>query len=159
MLKGITIEEIMTVSSEEEANQAEIAFISQFRCIELGYNIQPGGAGNNNIKGSKNPKSKLSEEQIIEIKIIAKQNKYTQTELANKFGVHRTTIQRILYNKNWIVENENPIYTRKNKLTSKDVEEIQTLILQKNITQTEIAKIYNITKSMISHIKYGRWNK
>jgi len=154
--ENFTIEEILRTENEEDANQLEISFISKYDTINRGYNIQSGGRGNRDIKGSKNPRSKLTDTQVDDIKALASSKALNQKELATKFNVNRSTIQRILYNTTWTSPVNIPIYTRQNKLTIKDIREIKTLLADATISKTEIAKRYGVSKSMIGHISKNR---
>ena len=52
------------------------------------------------IKGSEHPNSKLTEEQVREIKLKLKDGA-TQTSLGKIFGVDRTVIQEIKFERSW----------------------------------------------------------
>ncbi|MGG4434588.1 GIY-YIG nuclease family protein [Priestia megaterium] len=54
-----------------------------------------------NVKGVKNACSKLTENQVIEIKTLLNKGGKTMTEIANMFGVSRTLIGHIKRNKLW----------------------------------------------------------
>ena len=45
--------------------------------------------------------SKLSPEEIVEIRKLWEAGEHNQIMLANKFGVHRTTINRIIRRETW----------------------------------------------------------
>src|SRR5579864_5110892 len=96
------IESIFTTDSQDEANEAEISFIEKYSSIINGYNIQSGGQGNRDVAGSKNPRAKLTEIEMKEVLYLASNKIMPQTEIAKKFSVNRSTIQRILYNDTWI---------------------------------------------------------
>ncbi len=51
------------------------------------------------VKGEKNHNSKLTKEQVVEIKKIG--NSKSQSEIADLYGVNRRQIGRILNNKRW----------------------------------------------------------
>lgn len=68
------------------------------RCYNVKYSFRFGTASN---KGSKNPNSKLSKSEVINIRKLYKTSKYTQLELATLFKVSKNTIQMILSNKTW----------------------------------------------------------
>ena len=55
----------------------------------------------NVLYGEQDPKSILTEKQVIDIKTRWIPYKYSQQKLANEYGVARTTIQSIVGNKNW----------------------------------------------------------
>jgi hypothetical protein len=52
-------------------------------------------------KGEDNPDSRLTEEQVLEIRKSYEFREVTQKELAKRFNVSRSTIQYILYRKGW----------------------------------------------------------
>lgn len=124
------------------------------------------------IKGSKNIKSKLKEEDVIQIKKLI-HNGYTNIEIAKKYNVSPSTISDIKRNKIWsqikvteITEMElknidNATYGKKGedhnmaKLTEKQVIEIKKLILNK-IKGRDIAKMFNISEHTISMIKRNK---
>jgi predicted XRE-type DNA-binding protein len=54
-----------------------------------------------NFKGEKSPNSKLTEEQVIQIKLLLKEGKLTQQEIADMFGVCQTTISNIKHRRIW----------------------------------------------------------
>jgi len=54
-----------------------------------------------NTKGENNPNHKLTEEQVIQIKLLLKDGKLTHKEIADIFGVSRITISCIKNNKIW----------------------------------------------------------
>jgi cytolysin (calcineurin-like family phosphatase) len=53
------------------------------------------------LSGVNCPTHKLTEEQVIQIKLLLKEGILTQQEIADMFGVHITTIQRIKYGQTW----------------------------------------------------------
>jgi DNA-binding XRE family transcriptional regulator len=52
-------------------------------------------------KGINNPQHKLTEEQVIQIKLLLKEGKLTQQEIADIFGVSQMTISLIKSGKKW----------------------------------------------------------
>jgi len=55
---------------------------------------------NRQIKGEKHGHSKLTEQQVCEIKVLLADT-ITCTEIAKQFNVNRTAISHIKHNKNW----------------------------------------------------------
>ena len=53
------------------------------------------------VRGSKNPKAKLTESGVIEIRKLYATGKYTQEELGRMFGVYRTIISGVVNRKTW----------------------------------------------------------
>jgi predicted XRE-type DNA-binding protein len=54
-----------------------------------------------NVKGEKHPNHKLTEEQVIQIKLLLKEGILTQQKIADMFGVSRRTISMIKTGKRW----------------------------------------------------------
>jgi len=54
-----------------------------------------------NVKGENHPNHKLTEEQVIQIKLLLKEGILTQQEIADMFGVSRLTISNIKNKRNW----------------------------------------------------------
>ncbi len=54
-----------------------------------------------NNRGSKNGMSKLSDEQVLEIKKLLIKDKYTQTYIASLYGIHQSVISDIKHGKLW----------------------------------------------------------
>lgn len=71
-----------------------------------GYNLTEGGIGTTSphLSGVRNPKNKLSENQIIEIK----SSNLGTKELSKFYKVHRTTIQKIRRGDTWNIMNNIP---------------------------------------------------
>lgn len=149
------VEEIATTKNQDDANELEIFFIKEYDSITNGYNLQSGGQGNRDISGAKNPRAKLTEKEMKEIFYLASNKVKTQTEIAKQFSVNRTTIQRILYNDTWTSEKRRRINVQR-KLQPEQIRQIKKLILDGNLSKTNIAKIFHVSKSMIGHICKGR---
>jgi len=52
--------------------------------------------------GSRNPKAVLDKEKACQIRCLYKTGKYSQQQLADRYGVHQTTIGGIVLNKRWL---------------------------------------------------------
>lgn len=149
------IEKIFSTDDQDEANAAEISFIKEHNSIECGYNIQSGGMGNRDIGGARNPRAKLTEKQMKEILYLTSNKIGSQSDIAKQFGVHRTTIQRILYNQTWITSDRQNINV-KSKLSVDNIKDIKKLLMEKQLSYADIAGKYGVSKSMIAHISRGR---
>ncbi len=53
------------------------------------------------LKGENNPRHKLTEEQVIQIKLLLKEGKLNQQEIADIFNISRKTISNIKIGKTW----------------------------------------------------------
>lgn len=146
---------IQKLNSDQNASLAEKYWIQFYKTYikkfgnDFGYNLTKGGEGNTNIAGENNSNSKLSSEQVIEIKSSNLKTK----QLISIYGVSRTTIQRIRSGKLWTDLNTS-INTKKptNKLGSKIVENIRNMYNTTNLDIKSIKKSFNISQSLVSQI-------
>jgi len=160
---NFVIEQLANTETREEADLLEEEYISKYDSIKLGYNIQSGGTGGNRvIVGSKNPNAKLTDQQVNEIRILLDNKSIKQKDIADKYDVHTTTIQRISYNVGW---HENDIKPTRRKqrsikkwttLTEEKVKEIKTLLKEEKMDIIDIANLYGVCYASISHIKNER---
>ena len=87
----------------EECETSQLAereryWISYYNTIEEGYNIINGGQ---TFLGDANPFSKLSDKEVKEIIKLLETTKYNNQQIADKYKVHRNTIDNINRCKNW----------------------------------------------------------
>jgi len=55
----------------------------------------------NILRGEKHPNAKLTEEQVKEIRKLKYTGRWTDQQLADEFGVKRTTIEAIMSRRSW----------------------------------------------------------
>ena len=107
-------------------------------------------------QGIKNVKAKLTEEQILKIDNMLKDNK-TIDEIADTFKVHRSTIQLIKTGKHWshiTGRNRDNVYVKPIKITTEDqVIEVKKWLYKNKHCDQQIADILNMGRSTISHIR------
>lgn len=162
--------------TQEELNEKEIYWIKFYNSFsEHGYNMTLGGNGSSGYKmseesiqktldtklrngstnsGSKHPNSKLTEEDVIEIKNLIKSG-FSITDIAKQFNVTKHAISDIKRGKSWSHTGEDISYINYNILNEEIVLEIKRLILEGNMRQDEIAKKLNINPKNVSSIKNG----
>jgi len=120
----------------------------------LKHNRKPGSPETTFQSGSKHKMAKLNEKQVLEIVKLSKTG-LLQREIAVFFGVTRVAVNKILIGKNWShITGIKPQHTEP-KLNKKQLLEIIRLS-KTNLTQKEIAAIYNISGPTISSILSGR---
>lgn len=113
-------------------------------------------------RGENHWRSKLTESNVLEIIQLLLENKLTDAEIAEKFGVSRKTIHGIKSGKNWrhlvdCVFKKN-LHTN-SRLAEETVLEIYHLCWNTNLTYADIAKKYNVSTSVVNSIKHGyTWN-
>ncbi len=104
--------------------------------------------------------TKLSKEQVDQIRELLKEGKLLHSEIASQFGVTRFRISAINNNRTW-VEGEKGVKIAKNsrsKLTDDDVKKIRQL-LKDGIKQREIAEMFGVKPNTISGINTGQYHK
>lgn len=138
---------------------------------DKGYNLNPGGEFCGFMRGSSNPNSKLTDEQVEEIIDLLKNSTKTQKEIAEIFNVSAVTIKRINNGVSYFdVNRQYPIRSRektnqvrsvqtninKTKLSEEQLKEVIKLLDETTISMDNIAKKFNICQSTISQINLGR---
>jgi group I intron endonuclease len=160
--------------SHETLIKLSEAHIGKKLPIETRLNMSKAQKGR--CAGDKNPYAKLTEQQVREIKFgHLMENKLTNEKIGQLYGVSNTTISRIKLGIDWnhikpLETQENQILMLKNrkcmsvgenryntKLTNAQVREIKFKhLVEKKLTNTEIAKLYNISNYVVSDIKLGK---
>lgn len=105
-----------------------------------------------------NRDSKLTIEQVIEIKTLLAQTKISMRKIGKMFGVSPSTIRDILSGKLWKnVEAENDEEIRKSRtlLTDAEVREIKFLLAEKKLTYKQIGEKFGASRSTIGAIRTG----
>lgn len=91
--------EVLEECKISELNEKEIYYIKLYNSeVPNGYNLTSGG--NNSFK------TKLTLEQVKEIKELLKNTSISQTEIAEKFQVSQVTISDINIGEAWVEDNE-----------------------------------------------------
>ena len=130
--------------SEEEMGEREIYYIQKYNSLAPnGYNLAPGGENPPIHRGSKNVKSKLTEEQEQELFNDLSHYDLNFAQIANKYGISQSQVERI--NKGEYRHQDNIDYPiRKMKrdqyIIKCIIEDLQAGIL----TQTELEEKYQI---------------
>jgi len=123
---------------------------------------------NSNQNGELGNNSRLTNEQILEIRKTYKETLTSQEELAAKYGISQSQISNIVLGKEWkhlpgyseqdFTHRKSMPGTRNSqaKLNSEQVAEIRYLYAQGGITQTELSKMYPVNVSQIGSIVRGK---
>jgi group I intron endonuclease len=102
--------------------------------------------------------TKITKEQVQEIKDLYSTNKYTQTELAKTFHISTTQVHRIIHNKRWNGKNNFDTPITKHNITKEQVIEMRALYFRGEYTQKELGARYNLSSAQISLILNNkRW--
>lgn len=153
---------LSTVETEQDANQLEKFYISQFNSIKNGYNLQEGGY---NGKPSEETRKLMSESRLGEKNGMFGKSHTTESKnqisLKKKgqpsFWKGKTIPQEVRdkisdSRKGITVGEKNPSA----KLTKEQVEEIKLLLQNPDYTQKQIWEMFNISRSQLQRIKSGK---
>jgi len=107
---------------------------------------------NRTTKGSKHGNSKLTEDDVVEIRKMYKNKQIGIKDIADIFGVSRTIIQRAATGDTW-KHVDSPICEKRNKAVGLDLAvEIRRLYNTGEYKQKELCDIYGLLSSEMSEI-------
>lgn len=130
---------------------------------EHGLRVHPEAVA----RGEQHPNVKLTADQAREVRRLYSKGQLPQHTIADKFGITREAVSRIIRGLNWkhIIADDEPIslsdmsrqgkpgeQNNNAKLTADDVRQIRILFASDNYTKTSLAKQFNVTSSLIGHI-------
>lgn len=143
----------------EDYDRREMELIKTYNSLAPnGYNIIEGGHSPILI-GEDNPRNTVPNDIIQLIINDLKENKKSDREIAQKYGLTDKIIADINHGYTHRIEGQNyPIRIKKGRqvLTEQEADEIKNLLLNSSLTFTEIANIFSTTKTNISQINNGR---
>lgn len=93
--------EILEEVEKEDLNRREIFWIEYYNTFLDGYNATLGGEGGNGIVGELHYKTKLTNDDVLQIKALLQENKLTQTEIARQFNTESDVLCLINTGVNW----------------------------------------------------------
>ncbi|MGM7720686.1 nuclease [Metabacillus sp. Hm71] len=171
---------ILTLSldyTKEDLNRLEKEYINKFNTYELGYNQTIGGIGMSGfemspetlekksiqLRGEKNPQSKLTNNQFFEMVELFKEGK-SNSEIAEIFGLHDRYVSLIRHKKRFtsfwdqVVDYE-PIQSHslkdKRKFSYEDFLEVIKMI-ENGSTNKEIEKRFSASSGTGSRIRHKK---
>lgn len=109
------------------------------------------------LKGDKNPNSKLSEQEVKDIYEYLKIG-IKVSLLCKKYKVTKDTIMGIKRGFYWKSLNLIPLWGRSSSITLKMIDKIEELLL-KNMSIREIHKETNFARNTIKNVKNGKYKK
>lgn len=141
-------------------NEKEVCWIQKLNSLTPnGYNIQSVGQDPPHLKGDEHPSTKISDEQVAQLKLDLQNGCESLTSLANKYSISKRQVLRINQgiSRSKIGETY-PIRKHPNsckKLTESDIELIYELLEFSYQSSGEIAKAFNVEVHLISNINQG----
>lgn len=106
------------------------------------------------LLGEGSPNSKLTWEQVKQIRKMYVSEEVSMVTMSRRFGVSKTCIQQIIENKTWLDKQYE--FKTKRKLNFKKAEMIRTLYKTQNLSLFEISKKYNVDKGTIYKIVHDK---
>lgn len=172
-LVGIRV--LRTVGSDEELNRVEVETIAEYRARgEADLNHTDGGEGMRGVvrtpesrealsrkyRETGGPNAKLNWHQVREIRTHRTRDYEEATSVAERYGVSRTVIDRILKNQMWSDPAFDPTQVtprpagmnNRAKLTIEQVNGIRALRAKEWVSNRALAETHGVTESAIQHI-------
>lgn len=166
---------LRTASSEEELNRVEIETIAEYRARgEADLNHTDGGEGMRGVvrtpesrealsrkyRKTGGPNATLNWQQVREIRTNRMLGYEEAASVAERYGVGRTVIDRILRNQMWIDSAFEPSQVKPRpagtsklaKLTLEQVNGIRTRRAKEWVSSRALAEAHGVTESAIQHI-------
>jgi group I intron endonuclease len=158
-LTEVEVKEIKSLLKEGTMTQKEIGTMYNVDDVTIchiytGVAWKDVGEDMSKIHPGKRGNSKLTKEQVLQIKTLLKEGKL-QKEIAKQFNVRVGTISEIKSGKTWKDVGEDLSYLKKEPLKESQVKEIK-ILLREGMKQKEIASKFNVDYSTINSIKIGR---
>lgn len=151
-IKDNLIFEILVAGTYEYIEKLEPKAIELYNSMTpYGYNQTEGGECGPSLRGSLNSNSKLTEDQVFQIKVLYAEG-WTAVDLAVKFKISRQTIGTIVREENWR-HVKGPIVPSKRKLVSEQESRLIKQLSKKGLNYIEIGKQLNRSPATIlNHI-------
>lgn len=138
----------------EDYNEREQFWIEHLKTLAPnGYNMTPGGENYPHASGTEHYASRLTNDQVQEIRTLLATTTLTQTEIGDKFHVAQTVVSRINLGIGGYRDIKTNYPIRKNIIN--DVPAIQSLLIHTKMSFTNIAKIYGTDRTSVAKINRG----
>jgi len=111
------------------------------------------------FRGEKNTNSKLTDEQVIEIRRNYIKYDLKVKDISNEYGICRRTVENLLTGKSYKHLPYNMKRLKKFKLTDEQVIEIRKLYNTLEYTQKQLAELFKVSRSTIKDIVSYRTRK
>lgn len=136
----------------EHYDDAEILMIARYNATnpDVGYNVSKGGSNPPIHTGENSHRSKHTNSEIDSLIYDLRKTRLSFDDLAIKYNyADNGSIQRI--NMGYIRRNENEIYP----IRDSDTDLVTGMLLNTTFTQSKIAKILKVARSMVTMINIG----
>ena len=118
-----------------------------------------GRARGGSLKGEINPKSKVTEKEVLEIRNLFRNKSISVYYIMKKYNIKSTTVSDIAYGKTWKHVGDIVGKYERNppkKLNLQIAEEIRELYSTKKYTMKALGKIFNLSYTYINDIIHCR---
>lgn len=143
----------------EDYDNKEIYYIKFYNSLSPnGYNIAKGG-NSISLSGEKHPRNTISDKNVKSIITELQNNLLSDREIAKKYNTTDKIVADINHGYTHKQENiQYPIRIKKGRqrLTEQQMLEIKDLLRNTNFSYQKIADMFNVTRSNIAQINYGR---
>lgn len=158
---------VLETTTIELCSEREVFYIAEARKLGNTYNISNGGLIGNGAPKEDHWNSKLTEQEVLQMKELYNSTKITQLKLSELFGISKSHISKILRGERWQglgVDIKNSLKNKvanKRKLTDSQVTQVREEAyleyqLFNKIDIPEIAKIYGIARGNMRLILTGK---
>lgn len=147
--------EIIEECEDSKWEEREKYWIKEYDSLSTGYNMIDGGIDPPHPKGEDHPLAKLTLTQVEEIKNFLKNTDKQMKDLAKEYFIGIDQIYRINTGESWSIEGEVYPLRKKNRLEQEELDSIIWYLQNTSITQKEIGKLFNRTRTAITAINNG----
>lgn len=137
----------------EEREKYWIAYYESL--TDKGYNMIDGGTEPPHFVGEDHPLAKLSWSSVNEIKTLLIDDNILMKEIASRYNISIDQIYRINTGESWSKSNEKYPLRKKNRLEQEELDAIIWYLQNTQITQKDIGKLFNRTRTAITAINNG----
>lgn len=151
--ENFNIEMIVSVETQELADQMEIFYINQFDSVNIGYNIHPGGRGGKLTEGTKKKLSDINKGKIFTEETRQKMSKAKKGISPKHKGKRTTSTTGIKGTKPWNTGTKGIIPWNKGRKQIPLLTTEQEIAISKDERSSRVlAKEYGVSRSHILNI-------
>lgn len=160
--ENFNFEILEIINDISKLNKREIYWIDKFNSFKEGYNSNKGGEKVTE-RGCDHPNAKLSDEQVLQIKLLLLNSLITQKNLSKKFNVTQSLVSNINKGRKWshLGDFDYPIRKVEARNRGSDnhksvLSDEQVIMGRKRYEYESISTIYNDYKDICSYITFER---
>ncbi len=149
---------IETLGFFEDYNEKEKYYINLFHSkTPLGYNMTDGGEEPPRMIGEANPNSKISAEVAEQIQKDLLNLNLPRKSIRKKYGISENILRHIIEGNSWRKEELSyPLRPPETIILEQKVERAKQLLRETNLSQKEIAKTLQVSRSFVTMVNIGQ---